>query len=334
MKFCEKIIKLRKEQGLSQEEFGMKINVSRQTISKWEAEQALPDYESLKQISEVFGISLDCLLDDNTDNLKQPTKKNKGIKALNVKNMLKVTGIILASIMVAYLVYSTYKFIMLLGHHNKVYAIPDYESYSEKIVTKSSDKNQGFGELESIHYLSVNENIYFFVGYDNLKMDLGQRTIGQVIFANSNTNQYYSLMYDEKLQKFVEDELFKDKSTEEIKQILTDYGYVLDKAGVRNNAKYVLAFDESESYENFRTPIKKLVIAALDFKTKVTKEYIEQRYYEDGYKKIDFRNNNVERWSSSLQSTTLYEYELNIDEERFNEIHRIEDLATCFGIPM
>ena len=334
MKFCEKIIKLRKEQGLSQEEFGMKINVSRQTISKWEAEQALPDYESLKQISEVFGVSVDCLLDDNTDNLKQTTKKSRGIKTLNFKKVLALSLIVIATLTVAYLVYSTYKFILLLGHHNRVQAIPDYESYSEKIVTKSSDKNQGFGELESIHYLSVNENIYFFVGYDNLKMDLGQRTIGQVVFANSNTNQYYSLMYDEKLQKFVEDELFKDKNPEEIKQILTDYGYALDKSSVRNSAKYALAFDESESYENCRTPIKKLVIAALDFRTKVTKEYIEQRYNEDGYKKIDFKNKNVEIFSDSIQATTLYEYTFNIDEERFNEIHSIEDLATCFGIPM
>lgn len=242
--------------------------------------------------------------------------------------------IVIATLTVAYLVYSTYKFILLLGHHNKIQDIPDYESYSEKIVTKTSDKNQGFSEMENIHYLCANENIYFFVGYDNLKMDLGQRVIGQVIFINKNTNQYYSLKYDEKLQKFVEDELFKDKNQEEIKQILRECGYALDKSSVRNSAKYALAFDESESYENCRTPIKKLVIAALDFRTKVTKEYIEQRYNEDGYKKIDFKNNNVERWSSSLQSTTLYEYELNIEEEKFNEIHSIEDLATCFGIPM
>ena len=146
--------------------------------------------------------------------------------------MLKVTGILLASIMIVYLVYSTYKFILLLGHHNKIQDIPDYESYSEKIVTKTSDKNQGFSEMENIHYLCANENIYFFVGYDNLKMDLGQRVIGQVIFINKNTNQYYSLKYDEKLQKFVEDGLFKDKNQEEINQILRECGYALDKSSV------------------------------------------------------------------------------------------------------
>lgn len=41
MKFNEKLLKLRKEKGLSQEELGMEMQVSRQTISKWEAGQSL-----------------------------------------------------------------------------------------------------------------------------------------------------------------------------------------------------------------------------------------------------------------------------------------------------
>lgn len=48
MKFGEKIIKLRKEKGLSQEEFGDKINVSRQAVSKWENGETKPDTDKYK----------------------------------------------------------------------------------------------------------------------------------------------------------------------------------------------------------------------------------------------------------------------------------------------
>lgn len=329
MKFCEKIIKLRKQHGLSQEEFGGKINVSRQTISKWEAEQSQPDYESLKEISEVFNVSLDYLLNDTVDNEKQICRK-----PLDKKKIVKITIFVIIGLIALYLAYSAYKFVLLFGHHSEVNAIPDYESYSEKIVTKSSDENLGFGEMERISYLCSNENIYFFVTYDNLKMDLGQRVIGQVVFINKNTNQYYSLIYDENLQKFVDDGMFNDKTREEIDKILIEHCYILDKASIRNNVKYAIAFDESNSYENCCTPIKDLLIAAFDLKTKVTKDYIVQRYNEYGYKKIDFKNRNVKRWTSSSQATTIYEYEFSIDETMFNEIKSIEDLATYFGIPM
>ena len=47
MNFNEKLIKLRKEKGLSQEELGTEIGVSRQTISKWELAQSYPDFQRL-----------------------------------------------------------------------------------------------------------------------------------------------------------------------------------------------------------------------------------------------------------------------------------------------
>lgn len=64
MNFNEKLIELRKSKGLSQEELGNKINVSRQTISKWELAQAYPDFQKLVLISDFFGISLDSLVKD------------------------------------------------------------------------------------------------------------------------------------------------------------------------------------------------------------------------------------------------------------------------------
>ena len=64
MKFNEKLVSIRKKQGLSQEELGMELQVSRQTISKWETGQSYPDFQSLVMLSEYFGMSLDELVKD------------------------------------------------------------------------------------------------------------------------------------------------------------------------------------------------------------------------------------------------------------------------------
>ena len=64
MKFNEKLLTMRKKQGLSQEELGLELQVSRQTISKWEAGQSYPDFQKLVLLSDYFGMSLDELVKD------------------------------------------------------------------------------------------------------------------------------------------------------------------------------------------------------------------------------------------------------------------------------
>lgn len=53
----EKIYRLRKAKGLSQEELGFEIGVSRQSVSKWEADFAKPNMENIKQLCEVFNVT-------------------------------------------------------------------------------------------------------------------------------------------------------------------------------------------------------------------------------------------------------------------------------------
>ncbi|MBR4627494.1 MAG: helix-turn-helix transcriptional regulator [Ruminococcus sp.] len=64
MEFNNKLYELRKQKGLSQEELANRLNVSRQTVSKWEVGDSTPDMEKLAAISELFGISLDELVLD------------------------------------------------------------------------------------------------------------------------------------------------------------------------------------------------------------------------------------------------------------------------------
>ena len=64
MKFNEKLMSIRKTKGLSQEELGMELQVSRQTISKWESGQSYPDFQRLVMLSDYFDMTLDELVKD------------------------------------------------------------------------------------------------------------------------------------------------------------------------------------------------------------------------------------------------------------------------------
>ena len=77
MKFSDKLIKLRKENLLSQEELGEKLNVTRQTVSKWELGQTTPDMEKLVEMSKLFGVTLDELTNENEVSSNKPKENEK-----------------------------------------------------------------------------------------------------------------------------------------------------------------------------------------------------------------------------------------------------------------
>jgi len=67
MTLGEKIYELRTEKGLSQEAFGNMLGVSRQSVSKWETDQSLPELEKIVALSELFSVSTDYLLKENAE---------------------------------------------------------------------------------------------------------------------------------------------------------------------------------------------------------------------------------------------------------------------------
>ncbi len=67
MKFQDKLLTLRKEKEMSQENLAERIGVSRQAVAKWEAGQSCPDMEKLIALSDFFGISMDRLVKDFND---------------------------------------------------------------------------------------------------------------------------------------------------------------------------------------------------------------------------------------------------------------------------
>ena len=65
MDLAEKILQLRRQQGLSQEELAARLGVSRQAVSRWEQRATQPDAGNLLQLSQLFGVSADYLLRDD-----------------------------------------------------------------------------------------------------------------------------------------------------------------------------------------------------------------------------------------------------------------------------
>ncbi|MDO4842713.1 MAG: helix-turn-helix transcriptional regulator, partial [Phoenicibacter congonensis] len=65
MTFGEKLKDARKSAGLSQEQFAEKLSVSRSAIAKWETDKGMPDITNLKAMSQLLGVSIDYLLDED-----------------------------------------------------------------------------------------------------------------------------------------------------------------------------------------------------------------------------------------------------------------------------
>lgn len=85
MNLGEKILNLRKKKGLSQEQLGEYINVTRQTISNWELEETSPNPEQLKLLSKTLNVSIDELLDNDI----------KGVLEEKISNTEKLAGLII-----------------------------------------------------------------------------------------------------------------------------------------------------------------------------------------------------------------------------------------------
>lgn len=84
MILADKIIDLRKKSGWSQEELAEKMDVSRQSISKWESAQSVPDMARIVLLSEIFGVSTDYLLKDEMESSESIMLPESGTEARTV----------------------------------------------------------------------------------------------------------------------------------------------------------------------------------------------------------------------------------------------------------
>ena len=87
MKFNEKIVRLRKIRGITQDEFASAVGVSRQAVYKWESGHSYPEVAKLLEIKLLFNVSIDDLLDDNFDIAMPEKKKKKRLPKAEIKKI-------------------------------------------------------------------------------------------------------------------------------------------------------------------------------------------------------------------------------------------------------
>lgn len=133
MNLSDKILNLRKQNGLSQEELAEKLNVSRQAISRWELGSAQPDVSNILQLSKLFKVTTDYLLqDDYEGDPNIPAAKNpKNTAAAKMKKIISVSACALGLLGI-FILYLLSRFVEVMVPHIT------YKN-GEKIYTWRSD---------------------------------------------------------------------------------------------------------------------------------------------------------------------------------------------------
>ena len=118
MKLSGKILKLRKQNGMSQEELAEKLDVSRQAISRWEVGSAQPDASNILQLSKLFGVTADYLLNDDYESDHDVPMIRDTEAAANNK-LKKVVGICVGSfgLLGNFILYIISRFIKVMIPH-------------------------------------------------------------------------------------------------------------------------------------------------------------------------------------------------------------------------
>ena len=111
MSLGQNILNLRKKNGLSQEELGEKVNVTRQTISNWELDETSPNPEQLKLLSKALNITVDELIDNDLllTKLKITEKQQERIRKI-LKGILVGFIVFLVVDIIAFVICFTGKF--------------------------------------------------------------------------------------------------------------------------------------------------------------------------------------------------------------------------------
>ena len=140
MELSEKLVVLRKEKGLTQLKLAEALNVTRQAVSRWETGDAVPSMESLKCLSDLYGVPLDYLLKEDaerTGRMEAPPEKT-GEK--NRANKTRLWKWILAAVIALAFLASLLIFVRIIREQKDVYSMDELKvEVVETIPTEEFD---------------------------------------------------------------------------------------------------------------------------------------------------------------------------------------------------
>lgn len=148
MDLGNKILKLRKEKGYSQEELAEKLGVTRQTISNWELGSTHPNPEQLKGLSKILNVSIDELLDNDI----------KAVIEEKVSNTEKLAGIIIKILKVFGILIIIYILLMVIGIIT--FTVFRKES-SESVSNKATSETLNCSIEDNNYTITIGDDNYF-----------------------------------------------------------------------------------------------------------------------------------------------------------------------------
>lgn len=152
MKIEDKLLKLRKEKGLSQEEVADILNVSRQTISKWETGQSTPDFDKILPICELYEISCDELLKSTEEEIKvELSNRDMYSKGIGLSIFLYC----FTAFIILLLLTSDWNLLFVLGLFFLGFGISTGILIYTKMMYKNNKKNKLINKLDSTLTLVV-----------------------------------------------------------------------------------------------------------------------------------------------------------------------------------
>lgn len=238
MKFSDKLIKLRKEKGMSQEELGDKLGVTRQTISKWELGQATPNMTNLNELGTLFNVSINYLVDDNCDSYNKQFKGGIKMDDNKKKKIVIIVAIVLGIIVVGSVIKLAF-FNTALDKVNDAKdagtqaALDVFNKGMENINNMDNQNSNNNSNLYSNYeYYTFNSNIELFAGSQNATFT--KQAINAIVSSNSkNTEHQISVEFEGATYTSTSDILDLNNKIENDKtyNILLNY----DAAGYINN---------------------------------------------------------------------------------------------------
>ena len=194
MELGKKIIKLRKDNNLTQVELAEKYFVTRQTVSNWENGRNYPDLETIVKISDDFNISLDILLKEdirmlkNIDNSVRATKK--------YKNILKYTFIF-----VCLLIFVSYKVVMLNKYQWNMSDFDTSMIFNETLtITSNIENNSDCISIDNMSFSNYFDNFVDAKNNSNFKVKYDNDNIVVSFYSLSSQNQFINILSKESLE--------------------------------------------------------------------------------------------------------------------------------------
>ena len=298
-KYSEQIYKIRKAEGLSQEEFGNKIGVSRQMVSKWEIGESSPRTDKINKICTTFGITPAEFISDDEENKESKkitkiiynNKKEKVVKSQQQRQkIIKQFSILIISVIsTIYIICSLCKFIYLKSLNKEMLKFKGLNNYYF-ILTSYMDDNAV--DRKEVWYLDGKYKIE--ETYSSYEQDINEQKIIHYIDTNNNTEKEYLIdNLGTKLNSsgnIINNELYQHGNLlyYYFPKILTNNNYEIIKSSLKlglikvdNTEKYIsIVFNDKKIIFDKRTgiPIKNKDKAKENGQEMTTMQFIDAKF--------------------------------------------------------